>query len=315
MVSKYTFTHLHKLFARYCATKNSKLARLRGMYRKMLFSFLGLICFFHLGNLFLWHFGIQFHKSDFQHGFEKFYQIDVSDQDPKKLDAIFSQEFHYLGHGKQMIAFESCDKKVVLKLFNPMRPLKKGWYKRWKYWKRYSSLKWISREWLHKKQRLKKLFLRHKIAYEKLREETGLLYVHLCPSEKVTHFVHLVDNKGKKHLLSLENTPFVLQEKATLVPIYLNRLIEKKELAKAQTAISALERLLEKRCDVGITDRIQTMNNNYGFVGNKPIQIDVGRLRFEKELLNDSSFEKKRILTNFQTWTHTHYPTLYRAQK
>lgn len=285
-------------------------ARLRSMIKKTTFSILGTLVFLHLMNLFVLHFGERFHPSDFDHGFKKSYQTRVSGLDYSKLDSIFSQPFHYLGHGKQMNAFESADGTVVLKLFNPMRPLKKGWYKRWKYWQRYSSIKWISREWFHKKERLEKLFTRHKIAFEKLKDETGLVFVHLTPSKRVNHLVTVIDNKGKTHILELGNTPFVLQEKAKLVPVYLNELVGKNALDEAKRAISSLKNLFERRIALGITDRIQTMENNYGFVGNKPIQIDVGRIRIDESLFENPNEERSRILNNFQSWYETKYPAL-----
>jgi hypothetical protein len=260
--------------------------------------------FAHLYTLFFVHFKDTFHPKDFEHGFEKSYSKSTSGLDYDQLDPIFSQPFHFLGSGKQMIAFESADGNYVLKLFNPMRPLKKQWYTRWKYWKRYSSLKWISREWFQKKARLKKLFLRHNLAFERLPEETGLLFVHLNPSKRVCHYVHLTDRKGKTHILALETTPFVLQKKAVLAATYLKQLDQK----GVMQAIYEMEKLFDKRLRVGITDRIQTMENNYGFVNGKPIQIDVGRIRFDPDLIDHPEEERERILSNFHAWVEGKLP-------
>lgn len=264
----------------------------------------------HLFHLFVLHFGEKFNPYDFEHGFKQNCLANISKLDFSKLDSILLQPFHYLGHGKQMTAFESEDGKYVLKLFNPMRPLKRGWYKQWKFWKRYSSLKWISREWFQKRARLKKLFKRHKIAYKKLRSETGLLFVHLAPSQKICHYLQLIDNRGKKHIVPLASTPFVLQEKAILVPQHLHHLIQSGQIESAKQAIVSLERLFEKRLEEGITDRIQTMDNNYGFVGEKPIQIDVGRIRIEEEIKINPDSERKRILNTFHQWLGSRFPEL-----
>ncbi|NGX38699.1 MAG: hypothetical protein KR126chlam1_00009 [Chlamydiae bacterium] len=280
------------------------------MKKKLLIS---LICFplaLHLFQLFFLHFDGALHPRSFEHGFQKSYTTEVQGLDPSLLDPILSQSFHYLGNGKQMIALESADEKYVLKLFNPMRPLKKGWPRQIKYWKRYSSAKWISREWSQKKNRLKKLFTRHKLAFETLRSETGLLYVHLAPHSRINHFVRATDQKGKMQMLSLANTPFVLQEKATLVPQYLRKLIQENRLEEAKTAVLRLQNLFEKRIAVGITDRIQTMENNYGFVDGKPIQIDVGRIRFDPLLNRQAAQEMNRILTPLQDWLHNNFPEM-----
>lgn len=235
----------------------------------------------------------------------------VEGLDPACLDRILTQPFHYLAQGTQMVAYESEDKTVVLKLFNPMRPLKKEWYKEWALWKHYSSFKWISRAWLKQKERLFKLFERHKIAYELLKEETGLLYVHLFPSAQVTHYLHVTDQNGKNHILPLEKTPFVLQKKAILVPAYLQKLLEQGEIEKAHLALHRLETLLAKRARLGITDRIQTMHNNYGFVGDQPIQLDVGRIHLSEEIQADPKQEKERLQHNLHVWVAAQFPQLF----
>ena len=280
------------------------------MRKKSILIILFLPIALHLFHLFVLHFDEKFKPYDFEHGFKKNYSTEVQELDYSQIDSILLQPFHYLGHGKQMIAFESADGKYVLKLFNPMRPLKNGWYKRWKFWQRYSSFKWISREWFQKKARLKKLFTRHKIAYEKLRDETGLLFVHLEPNPKICHYLHITDNRGKKHVMPLSPTPFVIQEKATLVPQHLHNLLQNGQLDDAKQAIASLEKLFEKRILLGITDRIQTMNNNYGFVGDKPIQIDVGRIRIEEEIKDNPGPERDRILSNFHDWLGERFPEL-----
>jgi len=264
----------------------------------------------HLFSLFFLHFNERFSPRDFSHGFREEYITDVEGLNTEQLDPIFAQPFHYLGRGKQMVALESADGKYVIKLFNPMRPQKRQWYRRWDLWKRYSSLKWISREWFQKKARLAKLFKRHKIAFEHLQNETGLLFVHLAPSEKVIHYLHMTDEKGKNHILTLADTPFVLQKKAILVPSYLQSLIEKGEEAKAEEAIHKLENLFAKRLALGISDRIQTMHNNYGFVGDEPIQIDVGRINIEEEFLENPEKEQARLVDNLHMWVDTRFPNL-----
>lgn len=263
--------------------------------------------FLQLMSLFVFHFRERFHPREFEHGFSEVVSEQVSGLDYTQLDPIFAQPFHYLGHGKQMIALESQDGQYVLKLFNPMRPLKKGWYLRWRYWKRYNSLKWIKREWFSKKARLQKLFKRHRIAYEHLKNETGLVFVHLQKDPRICHRVHITDQKGKFHVLALEDTPFVLQKKAVLVPQYLQSLIHTGQVDEAKQAVEKLEALFSRRIDVGITDRIQTMENNYGFADGEPIQIDVGRI-WQHSILEQG--ERERVIENLHQWLSNHFPLL-----
>lgn len=264
-----------------------------------------LILFALFAAHFSFHFGQRFHPQDFEHGFEKSYKTEISGQDPTLLPKIFAQPFHFLGQGKQMTAFVSADDRYVIKFFNPMRPLKKNWIFEPKYILHYCSLKWISREWLGKKRRLHELFERHKIAFESLKVETGLVYLHFSDTDNLNQWIELTDRSGKKHLVALHNTPFVLQEKAELVPKRLSALLAQGDKQKAAELISSLEGLFRKRAEAHITDRIQTVDNNYGFVGDRAIQIDVGRIRIDQEL--EVHAEVARILDDLHQWIGSHF--------
>lgn len=276
----------------------------------LLYSFLFLLFagVLQLCNLFFWHVNTTFIPKQFIHGFQKEYSTPVSGLDFSLLDNIFAEPFHYLGHGKQMIALESENRQFVLKLFYPMRPLKNEWYKHAKYWKEYFSLKWILRELFQKKVRLKKLFIRHQLAFEKLQKETGIVFVHLSPSTHISHTITIKDKIGKQHFLDLTNTPFIIQEKAILVPEYLATLFKQNAINEIKEAITALEHLFARRIEEGITDRIQTMANNFGFVGKKPIQIDVGRIHFDESIFLTPEKEYERVLNNFHAWLYKQFP-------
>lgn len=270
----------------------------------------GTLCAFvavHLISLFAFHFDENFSARAFEHGFEKSYTQTLSNLEIEPLDAILAQRFFYLANGKQMTAFASEDGNYVLKLFNPMRPLKPNWYRHFSRWRQYSSLKWISREWFGKKARLKKLFLRNRLAYEKLKDETGLVYAHLKPSKKICHYIHITNKKGEIDVLCLEKTPFVLQKRAELVPERLRRLMKENDEEGLEQMKQALETLFARRIEEGITDRIQSLCNNYGFVGERAIQIDFGRIRYEPEM--EKREERARIMNGLNEWLTQNVPS------
>lgn len=267
------------------------------MFRKLSFGLFFCISL-ALGSHLLWHFNEIFSPQDFEHGFHPSFVVHVKGLRPEKINSILSKEFVYLSRGKQMTVFESRDKKDVIKFFNPMRPLKKEWYLKPKLWLRYCSFKWIFRERFHRHARIKKLFIRHKMAYEHLKTETGIEYVHLSPSELIHQNLKVIDNKGNSHIVSLTRTPFVLQKKAELVMDRLTRLRQQKKTKEAHAQIEALRQLFIRRTKMGITDRIQTLHNNYGFVGDQPIQIDVGRIRYDEKIKQFPDAECQRILQN-----------------
>jgi hypothetical protein len=261
----------------------------------------------HFSCVIFFHFGDDFNPRHFEHGFKKEYATEVPGLDYSQLDPILTQPFKQLGRGRQMTALISADGNYVLKLFNPRVPKRGKWYLDWKHWKKTYSLKWIKQEWFQTDERLEKIFARHKIAFSLLRDETGLLFLHLTPSDKISHFVHVTDKRGKTHILNLNKTPFVLQKKAILAADYLNTLVQENKITEAKEAIARIEKLFARRIEVGITDPNQTMHNNYGFIDGRPIQIDVGRISFNSEPAND---EQDRILNNFHTWLKQLYPSI-----
>jgi hypothetical protein len=277
------------------------------MRKNMLFFFLLLPIFFHLGCVIYFHFGETFKPRQFEHGFKKSYSTVVAGLDYSQLDSALCQRFTYLGRGLQMTAFISEDGNYVLKFFHPRIPLKSNWYLNWKNWKRTYSLKWISTNWFQTGRRLEKMFNRLKIAYSVLRDETGLVFIHLAPSDRVNHFVHVIDKQGKAHLMNLNQTPFVLQKKAMIASDYLDQLANENRVDELKEAITLIEQLFAKRLKLGITDPNQNMDINYGFVDGRPIQIDVGRIRSEPILLIEPEEEQKRILDNFHKWLSNRY--------
>jgi hypothetical protein len=175
---------------------------------------------------------------------------------------ILSQKFTYLAEGKQAYAFQSEDGKYVLKLFQ-MRRFTPSWtdylcphlFKR-----RLKNRRWV--------------FNGHKIAYTQFPQDTGVVFLHLNPTDTLNRVLTVVDQQGNTHQIDSDTTPFVLQEKAELI---FDRL-EKLAPQEREKAIQAVLDLVGRRVKKGYADRDKAVRNNYGFVGDRPIHLDVGRL-------------------------------------
>lgn len=179
------------------------------------------------------------------------------------LDQLLKQRFTYLGRGKQSFAFVSEDGKTVLKFFNN---------------RLQRRAKWLSSTTA--KQKLEKVFQSYQIAYDALREETGLLYFH--PRAGLDQFepVTVVDRLGIAHQIDLNKHGFVLQKRAILALDYLKQQTEEKRAE----AIASLVDLLRSKMQRGIADNDPLIRANFGFYEDKPIQIDVGPLSFDESL-------------------------------
>jgi hypothetical protein len=179
---------------------------------------------------------------------------------------ILSQKFTFLGEGAQAIAFQSADGKYVLKLFK-MRRFTPSWIDQLcphVVRRRLRNLQWV--------------FNGYRNAYQDLRQETGLVWIHLAKTYTLDQTLAVVDRDGNEHLLDADATEFVIQEKAELIFERLARLHKERKFTEVEKAIASVRALVQSRIDKGYADRDKAVSNNYGFVGNRPIQLDSGRL-------------------------------------
>lgn len=186
----------------------------------------------------------------------------------QNIHSILSQKFTFLGEGAQAVAYESADGKYVLKLFKMhlLKPSITDHLCPHVVRRRLRNLHWV--------------FNGYRNGYLDLRSETGLVWIHLTPTSYLNQDVTLRNREGHEHLMSADGAEFVIQEKAELIFDRLSRLQNEKELSKA---IDAIRVLIQRRIDMGYADRDKAVSNNFGFVGDRAIQLDIGRL-YKKHL-------------------------------
>jgi hypothetical protein len=184
----------------------------------------------------------------------------------QKIKEILGSRFKFLGEGAQAFAFESADGKYVLKFFKMRRftPSTADYLCPHVVRRRLKNLRWV--------------FNGYKIAYDHFRQDTGLVFIHLAKTDHLNQTALLVDDKGKEHTIDLDKTEFVLQEKAELLFDRLAKLHKSGDREGAQKSTAAVLELVKRRIDQGYADRDKGVSNNYGFVGDRPIQLDIGRL-------------------------------------
>lgn len=233
----------------------------------------------------------------------------LSLQEQSLLNNALSQKYRYLSCGGQCFAFESEDGNYVIKFFKH------------KIRKPHTFLLGlcIPGFWNNKcKSYLNKALIKHnrdftsyKIAYEQLREESGLIYLHLNKGA-CSHSLRIVDKIGIEHLIDLNNVEFIVQKKAQLFFAYIQELMQKKQMNEARCAIRDVLHLMITRCQKGVFDEDPGIHRNLGFFNNQPIFIDIGRFvtdfsRKEKAVyMQDLFFITKR----FKAFLLENYPTL-----
>jgi hypothetical protein len=199
-------------------------------------------------------------------------------------EGIFSQKYIYLKSGQQCYAFASEDGKYVIKFFKMKHLIPKTQLlAHLPFLKEYADKKIDQRI-----ERHRRLFSNYKMAYEELKEETGLIYLHLNKTEHLQKKVYLLDKMGREHSIDLDRFEFVLQEKAELLA---SKLTQNLKWDEKQKLVEALLHLVKKRLEKGFSDRDNGVKFNYGFIGDRAIQIDVGRIARDASLSSPEKIE------------------------
>ncbi len=207
------------------------------------------------------------------------------DHTSQRLQTILSQPYSFLNSGGESYAFVSKDGKYVLKFFklHHMRPKS--------FADKFLPYPLRAKYQKSRIQKLTALFSSCKLAYERFRQGTGLVYLHLNKTDFLHVKLQLFDAIGVLHSPDLDQLSFALQEKAVMAFPTLSALAEVKELEAAKTRLSALIDLIVARCQAGLSDH-DPRQRNFGFVGEKAIEIDLGSFTIDETLKIPSSTNK-----------------------
>lgn len=212
-----------------------------------------------------------------------------SDLSPQDLATLLQGPYTYLGSGNHTYAFVSADEKTVIKFFKQKHM-------------RVQAPFLSSETKLRRTKERHESFSSYLLAYEKLRPETGLLYLHLNPTHHLHQMVTLIDQQGKEHRVNLDEMEFLLQKKATLSFDHLNQLFSEGAYDKAISSICSLLHLVAKRNQMEIYDKDIQFYKNFGFIENQAVEIDIGEfrtgrnLRTTREELQELSFQLKDFI-------------------
>jgi len=232
------------------------------------------------------------------------------DQSSSELLKILDQPFYYLAKGAQSYVFASADGKSVIKFFRIYHMSPPLWMKALTFPQVLQPFK--VRKIISKQNELNKDFLSYKIAFDEMKEETGLLYLHLNKTSHLKKSLRIYDKIGIAYDLDLDKMEFLVQKKANLVFPAVDALIKTEGVEAAKEAICNLVKLLLTRCEKGIFDKDPDLNTNFGFLGRLPIQIDIGRFCHQTEQKTASAHQEEimRITDNFRQWLDANHPTL-----
>ena len=191
----------------------------------------------------------------------------------KELLAMLAQPYTYLGSGNHTYAFVSQDGLYVIKFFKQKHM-------------RTQSL-FLSKDKIEKRTlEREESFASYKIAYDHLKEETGIVYLHLNKTDHLGMMLTLIDQHKNPTEVNLDEMEFLIQRKGVLAFEHLGNLIQREAYDEALNAITSLLEVVAKRNQRGIYDKDLQFFKNFGFIGNQAIEIDICEFKLEEKVPN-----------------------------
>lgn len=195
-----------------------------------------------------------------------------------KVNEILKQPFHFIGKGAQCYVFESKDGNYVVKLFRYNQPCVP--------------------------QKVVDLFNACKMAYDNLKDETGLVYIHLNPTPMNLPILHCKDAVGRRYKFCLDQARFAVQKKAKSFRAVLVE--AKKSPIEMERRINELISLLESRTKKGVMNTDPQLSRNFGFLESQAIEFDFGNYRLSCDL--DRKQEVKKYTHRLRRWLKRNAP-------
>ena len=253
----------------------------------------------------------------------------LSEEEQLKVSRLLDQPYYFLGAGSECFAFLSEDGQTVIKFFklNFDRPF---------YIHRglliedhtesagtlstvYAALPHLPQPLHHmakrflgmREFRIGRTMLSLKLAYDNLKEETGLVYLHLNPSYHLKKKLTIYDPNMIGHQVDLDTTRFLLQQRAYPIAKHLLKLRAQGAHTHAQDGIDSFMDMMLSRCKKGFADR-DIVNRNFGFINNQSIETDSGSF-IPYPLMQHSRLYKQELFfgtLELKGWLIKNYPEI-----
>lgn len=229
----------------------------------------------------------------------------------KELNDIFNQPFYFVGQGKQCTAYGSRDGKYVIKFVLQKPLVVKERFLRLPDFYPFTLIKsYKVNKYEVRKKSLYKAFM---LSYQAIPEQTGTLFVHLNTTQELFIRPLLFDPQGCPVHIDVNKTQFVVQKRAHHIKPAIMELMWDGKENEAKSRIDQMFSLLyecAKKQIIDVDDGL-IRNNNIGFLEQRAIYIDTGKLRKKNGPLTKAAFVKDlKRLAPFHRWLQTYYPNL-----
>ncbi len=250
-------------------------------------------------------------------------------KDEHALDDLLDQPYFFLRAGSECFAFLSEDGQTVIKFFklDYTRPF---YFRRGLFLENHADLAGtlsttysdlptmptfvdtMAKRLLGMREfRIGRTMRSLKFAYDHLKEETGLIYLHLNPTHHLHKTLILFDANSIAHHVNLDTTHFVLQHRAHSLTTFFLKAKRSKNDLQAQQGIDSFMQLILGRCKKGFADR-DAINRNFGFIGTQSIETDSGSFISYPPMQQPRLYKQELFFTTLELreWIVKHYPDL-----
>jgi hypothetical protein len=187
------------------------------------------------------------------------------------------QNFRLIGRGAQAYVFASEDDQYVLKLF--------------------------IHGWKMTPQKIEALFRACQMVRDRLQEETGVLCIHLDPTELSLPVVACSDGIGRSWRFPLDKMRFVLQKKAKG---FKATLCDAANRAEMEQRLAQFWDCVHARMAKGVVNRDKSVAANFGFLGDRAIEFDFGCYTDIPEFAPGE--EEERFAASLRRWMKKELP-------
>ncbi len=231
----------------------------------------------------------------------------LSEEQQSELHQILSQKFTYYSKGSQAYVFISEDKKYILKFLKQQKLCPNSWLSAIPL-----SFNPYYQERLFKQKKRNSTFSACKTAYQELKDQTGLIYVHINNAPDLRQKVTIWDKNGQQHTVDIDQTSFYVQKRAQLIYSRISELMHNKDIDGAKRVISSVFSLIDYLGKNGVVDNDPILRKNFGLIDDVAVQIDIGKLRIDPLRRQNLSYKKEvaSITHSFKIWLEKNYPEL-----
>jgi hypothetical protein len=248
----------------------------------------------------------------------------LENDEKAQIARLLAQPYYLIGAGSECFAFKSEDGQAVIKFFklNHTRPV---YFNKGLFAEDHSAFAGtisnhpLARVGQHgvrrllgiREFRIQRTFNSIKLAYDELKEETGLLYLHLNPTDNLHQRLALYDGNGIRHEIDLDSARFFLQQCAVPLERHFTTLCNQHRDDEAKKCIDTLLALILNRCKKGFADR-DIFNKNLGFIGVQAIEIDTGSFHRDARMQHPWIYKQELFYATLElkSWFKKHYPQM-----